>query len=102
MPVAMGWAAQRSDRGNRGMYMSYCTITYSVASILAPTLGATIYQFDRNLTWYISISIGIGVVVLLGAQWLHYLLKLEAMQQAADAGRPEGELGAACAEPAQS
>ena len=71
MPLSMAWVAQRSDRGSRSMYMSYYTMTYAVASILAPALGTAIYQIDRNLIWYVSI--GIGLLVLGGYYALDFV-----------------------------
>ncbi len=58
MPLATGWISHRSDRGDRGMYMGWYTMTYSVAVIIAPTVGGTIYQSHRNLVWYLSVAVG--------------------------------------------
>ena len=70
MPLASGWIAQRSARGNQGMYMGWYTMTYSLAAVIAPALGGAIYQYNRNLIWYISIAI--GAITLLGFHWLHH------------------------------
>jgi MFS family permease len=72
MPLASGWIAQRSRRGNRGMYMGWYMMTYSLAGVSAPAVGGAIYQYDRQLLWHMSI--GLGIVVLVGFSWLHMAL----------------------------
>lgn len=76
MPVCSGWVGQRSERGDRAMYMGWYTMTYSLAAVISPTLGGIIYEVDKELFWYISI--GIGFVVLAGFYWLANLLAKEA------------------------
>ena len=71
MPLASGWIAHRSDRGNRGMYMGWYALTFSIAAIIAPAFGGAVYQYDRNLLWYLSI--GLGVLALVGFYTLHFL-----------------------------
>jgi MFS family permease len=58
MPLASAWIAQRSQRGNRGAYMGWYMMTFSIASVVAPAVGGAIYQVDRHLLWYISLVIG--------------------------------------------
>lgn len=64
MPICAGWVGQRSERGNRAMYMGWFTITYSLAAVIAPTLGGAIYAQDQDLFWYFGLAI--AVVVLFG------------------------------------
>ncbi len=75
MPLASGWIAHRGDRGNRGMYMGWYTMTFSLAGVVAPTFGGSMYQRDPSLIWYISI--GVGICVAMGFYWLNRLLCLE-------------------------
>ncbi len=75
MPLAMAWVAQRSEGRSRSMYMSYCTMTYAVASILAPILGMASYQYHKDCFWYLSLVV--GVLVFAGFYWLHNLLEAE-------------------------
>ena len=62
MPLASGWVAIRSMGRNRGMYMAWYAMTYSLALIIAPLIGGWCYEVDPDLIWYISL--GAGVVVL--------------------------------------
>lgn len=63
-PVATGFTAQRSAGRDQGKYMSTYAMTYSFAAVIAPILGSSIYDVDPDLFWYISM--GIGLVVLIG------------------------------------
>jgi MFS family permease len=75
MPLASGWIAHRSDRGNRGLYMGWYAMTFSIAAIVAPACGGAVYQLDRNLVWYISIAL--AGIVLVGFVGLNLLLTKE-------------------------
>ncbi len=75
MPLASGWVAHRSDRGERGMYMGWYTMTFSLATIISPMMGGAIFQWDRNLVWYLSLVT--GSVVGCGFYWLHGRLARE-------------------------
>lgn len=80
MPLATGWVAERSDRGDRGAYMSWYTMTYSVAAMVAPSLGGAIYQADPDGLWHASV--GWGCVSLVGYTWLHRWVGSEARANA--------------------
>ncbi len=67
-PLATGFVAQRSAQGNQGLYMGWYNMTFSLAFLLAPTMGAGIYQWNRDAFWYIGIAI--GCFVLAGFYWL--------------------------------
>ncbi len=84
MPVSSGWIAQRSKRGNQGMYMSYYTMTWSLAAIIAPALGGAIYQYNIHMFWYLSLAI--GILSFMGFVWLARVLQRE---------RPTSEIGQA-------
>ena len=75
MPLASGWIAQRSRRGNRGSYMGVYMMTYSLAGVIAPILGGAIYQFHHDLIWYFSI--GLGLLVMTGFAFLQRALTRE-------------------------
>ena len=78
MPLASGWVAQRSERGNRGSYMGAYMMTFSLAGVIAPALGGAVYQHDRPLIWYVSI--GVGLLVFAGFARLQRALTHEAMR----------------------
>lgn len=74
MPLASGWVAQRSARGNQGMYMGWYTMTFSLAAVIAPTLGGALYQYAQNLVWYLSLAA--GVATLIGFYVLHARMRV--------------------------
>ena len=76
-PVCSGWIGQRSERGDRAMYMGWYTMNYSIAAILGPAIGGEVYAYNKELFWYISL--GIGVAVLIGALWLSKRIEREKM-----------------------
>ncbi len=88
MPLASGWVAQRSARGNQGMYMGWYTMTFSLAAVIAPTLGGALYQYAQNLVWYLSLAA--GVATLVGFYALHAMLQ----RQAAPASTSRADGGA--------
>jgi predicted MFS family arabinose efflux permease len=61
MPICAGWVGKRSELGDRAMYMGWFTMTYSLAVVIAPTLGGTIYEQDQDRFWYFSIAIAVTV-----------------------------------------
>jgi predicted MFS family arabinose efflux permease len=65
MPFMATYVVQQSSEKNRGSYMGLYTISFSVAHILAPVLGAAIItHFGYHTLWWVigfaSIVIGIG------------------------------------------
>jgi predicted MFS family arabinose efflux permease len=89
MPLASGWIAHRSDRGNRGLYMGWYAMQFSIAAIIAPALGGAVYQYDRDLMWYIST--GLAVLVLAGFYWLNSLLTKESQRDSSLETQPTGQ-----------
>ena len=59
-----------------GLYMGWYNMTFSLAAVLAPTIGAGVYQWNRDAFWYIGIAI--GCLVLAGFYWLASRLEPEA------------------------
>jgi predicted MFS family arabinose efflux permease len=65
MPFMATFVVQQSTESNRGSYMGLYTISFSIAHILSPALGATVITHHGfNTLWWItgilSILIGIG------------------------------------------
>ncbi len=65
MPFMATFVVQRSSESNRGSYMGLYTISFSIAHILAPALGAAVItHYGYHTLWWIicivSIVIGIG------------------------------------------
>jgi MFS family permease len=78
MPLASGWIAERSQRGNRGLYMGWYMMTFSTAAVTAPALGGAVYQYSRPLVWYLSL--GVGAAALAGFVGLHRALRRERLE----------------------
>ena len=72
MPLATSWVGHRASKKHRGIYMGWYAMTYSVAGVIAPLLGGAIYDWNRNLFWYLSI--GVGFIVLAGFYALNRVL----------------------------
>ncbi len=62
MPLSSGWVAQRSEGKNQGLYMGWYSMTYSIAFVIGPTLGGLIYEYNRELVWYLSLIVAVGVL----------------------------------------
>ena len=65
MPFMATFVVQQSSESNRGSYMGLYTISFSVAHILAPALGAVVItHYGYHTLWWIigivSIVIGVG------------------------------------------
>ena len=67
-PLASGFVAARSTGHNQAMYMSWYTMMYSLAAVVAPLAGTAVYELGHNLFWYASL--GVGTFVLIGLTWL--------------------------------
>ncbi len=67
-PLATGFVANRSDGRDRGMYMGWFAMTFSVACIIAPALGTAIYDINQDLLWYGCNAV--GLFTLAGFYWL--------------------------------
>jgi len=67
-PNSPAFVAQRSPAGCEGRYMGWFAVTHSIAWIVAPLFGATLYGYSREAMWYCGL--GIGVTVLIGFQVL--------------------------------
>lgn len=68
MPLTSAYVAARSGSRNRGVYMGYYTMCFSVGTVAAPALGTTLYEISPNLVWYFAL--GVGLVTLLGCSLL--------------------------------
>ncbi|MFK7767367.1 MAG: MFS transporter [Mariniblastus sp.] len=67
-PLATGFVAKRSSGRDQSSYMSWYAMMYSVSCVIAPLIGAAVYDFDHHLFWYESL--GVGCLVLIGFYWL--------------------------------
>lgn len=59
MPLASAWVAQRSVRGDRGRYMGWYAMTYSVAALIAPILGGKMAEWNPESFWYLSLVMAV-------------------------------------------
>jgi MFS family permease len=66
--MSTGFVANRSGPGGESAYMGWYMVMFAVASVLGPAIGGAIYQVDPNAVWYVSLAV--GVLVLLGFQLL--------------------------------
>jgi predicted MFS family arabinose efflux permease len=75
-PFTNAWAINRSTSSNRGQYMGIYTMTFSIAHVIAPTLGMQIAQhFGYQALWYVISVFGMGAYL-----GFLYLQKLERRQ----------------------
>jgi MFS family permease len=72
MPLAAGWVAQRGERGDAGKYMSWYTVNYSVAAMIAPAIGGVLYEHSHHTVWYVAQ--GLAAVVFVGFTGLRYVV----------------------------
>ncbi len=61
-PLGSGFVAKRSIGRDQGMYMSWYSMMYSTAGMLAPIIGTAVYQYNSHLLWYVSWAIGVCVL----------------------------------------
>jgi len=62
MPFMATYVVQQSSEYNRGSYMGFYTISFSIAHILAPALGATVItHYGYHTLWWI---IGIASIII--------------------------------------
>ncbi len=60
MPFASAWVATRSTDANRGQYMALYSISWSIASVVAPAAGfQMIESLNFNGLWVVLFSLGI-------------------------------------------
>jgi predicted MFS family arabinose efflux permease len=60
-PFTNAWAMNRTTAYNRGQYMGIYTMTFSVAHVVAPSLGMQIAQnFGYQALWYVVALLGLA------------------------------------------
>jgi predicted MFS family arabinose efflux permease len=64
MSLAAGFVANRAPVGAEGRYMGWWAMGIAVAFVLGPMAGGALYQHDPNWIWYLSLAV--GVIVLVG------------------------------------
>ena len=74
-PLAAGFVSNRSRPGSEGVYMGWFTMTFSIASVLGPAIGSSIYQLNQDLVWVGCLLV--GVMAWLGFQYLSLHLDAE-------------------------
>jgi MFS family permease len=60
MPLVAALIAQRSDESNRGRYMGLSSFSFSLAFIIAPIVGMSVYgRFGGDAVWYICCGVSL-------------------------------------------
>lgn len=59
MPFSLAFVSRRASSAYRGMYLGFYTTSYSVAFVLAPLVGTTLYEIDRRLPWVLCLALAI-------------------------------------------
>jgi len=57
-PLATAYVAELSNERNRARYQGFITVIWSMAMVVGPFLGLTLYGIDKNLPWYAALVIG--------------------------------------------
>ena len=73
-PLIIGFIANRAGEKNRGQYMGLLTFSFSLAFVVGPLVGTSIYDsFGASILW---LSLGVlGVFSFIGYQILNYYYK---------------------------
>ncbi|MEL6942058.1 MAG: MFS transporter, partial [Bacteroidota bacterium] len=72
LPFLSTIALNRTNDYNRGRYMAFFTMTYSVAHIVSPNMGLQLAQgFGYTTMWYVII--GFSLIACLGFIWINRL-----------------------------
>ena len=71
-PNSAAYIANTCQAGIEGRYMGWYTLTHSLAWVIAPILGASIYGVNKEALWIAALMT--GVVVLLGFRQLEGLV----------------------------
>ena len=74
LPMLNAVVAERAPKKARGRYMGLYTMSFSVAFIVSPWLGTTVYQnLGRHTIWYAIAAL--GPVLLLLTLWVRRLFR---------------------------
>lgn len=57
-PLSTGFVSSRSPRGSEGRYMAWYSMTLAISSVVAPVVGAAVYQVNQELIWLVGGMIG--------------------------------------------
>ncbi|MGI9456626.1 MAG: MFS transporter, partial [Aeoliella sp.] len=63
MPLTTGYVANRAPVGSEARYMGWLAMTISLAFVLGPAIGASVYAVDRDAVWIACLLIGFAVLV---------------------------------------
>ncbi len=69
-PFSLTYVARCSEGGRRGEYMGLFSTTMATALVLAPIVGAWLYEMDPYLPWQCCLAM--AVVLPLGYAWLSH------------------------------
>ena len=90
MPQGMAFAASRSSEQSRGRYIGLYTMSISVSFVVGPVIGSWMYSLDHWLFW--KVSLGVGVVVLLGYYALDYVMPKQELKTITENGSASGSI----------
>ncbi|MEE2640463.1 MAG: MFS transporter [Planctomycetota bacterium] len=58
-PLAAVYVAELSTQANRGRYMSFITVLFSISMVVGPVVGMSLYDYNRDLPWYLALLAGL-------------------------------------------
>ncbi|HBE67907.1 MAG TPA: hypothetical protein DDW52_07135 [Planctomycetaceae bacterium] len=64
MPLLTTWISERASPEQRGNYMGLVTASFSLAWVVAPVLGGSMYRISPNAIWYFALAIGLVVTLM--------------------------------------
>jgi predicted MFS family arabinose efflux permease len=71
-PLSVGYVAERSPAGSEGPYMGWYTLTFALAAVIGPSVGALLYAIDPQLLWGSCLAMGVALAAgfRLLARWV--------------------------------
>lgn len=57
-PLATAYVAELSNDRNRARYQGFITVIWSMAMVVGPFFGLTLYGINKDLPWYAALLIG--------------------------------------------
>jgi predicted MFS family arabinose efflux permease len=57
-PMASVYVVELSQGNNRGRYMGFITVLFSISMIIGPVAGLALYEINQHLPWYLALGIG--------------------------------------------
>ena len=78
MPLSMAFVADRATDANRGKYMGWYVTAWSLASVVAPIIGMSLYRWSPSGLWYLIA--GLSVAIGYGFYWLAAHVRRESLE----------------------